>query len=158
VTLEPALVSKEPTPLDLALKEVITRLKPYGLTKGEVLMLLNLGVGLERESDNDLAAGEKGQADDYDDGDGRGGGDQDKYQTGSEEEEMEVDGHQKGDSIYEGGGGRDEGEGDDGEAGDDGGVVMMDAIVEQRSDRLSNDDVAAILSIIHEIFGSGQKA
>lgn len=32
--------------MDIALRELIVRLKPYGLTKAEVVMILNLGVGL----------------------------------------------------------------------------------------------------------------
>ncbi|RMJ20620.1 hypothetical protein PHISP_08510, partial [Aspergillus sp. HF37] len=34
-----------PTPVDAALRALISRLKPFGLTKAEVLMIVNLGVG-----------------------------------------------------------------------------------------------------------------
>ncbi|PKY08483.1 hypothetical protein P168DRAFT_308474, partial [Aspergillus campestris IBT 28561] len=35
-----------PTPMDNALRELVVRLQPFGLTKGEVLMIVNLGVGV----------------------------------------------------------------------------------------------------------------
>ncbi|KAJ5135264.1 uncharacterized protein N7515_004542 [Penicillium bovifimosum] len=105
-------LSTELTPMDVALRDLIVKLKPYKLTKAEVVMLLNLGVGICSESSADA-------------GDGANGHD-----------EMEVDG--------EG-----EGAGEEGET-DYTAVVLMDAVVEERELRLSDEDVAAILAIIKE--------
>ncbi|KAJ5647950.1 hypothetical protein N7490_004322 [Penicillium lividum] len=44
-TAPPRDPSSETTPMDLALRDLITQLKPYGLTKAEVVMILNLGIG-----------------------------------------------------------------------------------------------------------------
>ncbi|KAF7625650.1 hypothetical protein AFLA_002503 [Aspergillus flavus NRRL3357] len=43
----PLIQSNAPTPMDIALRDLITQLQPYGLTKGEVLMIVNLGVGMQ---------------------------------------------------------------------------------------------------------------
>jgi hypothetical protein len=49
----PYIQPAEPTPLDNALRTLVQELEPYRLTKGEILMLINLGVGLK--SPNPLA-------------------------------------------------------------------------------------------------------
>ncbi|KAF7586584.1 hypothetical protein BBP40_008658, partial [Aspergillus hancockii] len=43
----PPIQSNAPTPMDVALRDLITQLQPYGLTKGEVLTIVNLGVGVD---------------------------------------------------------------------------------------------------------------
>ncbi|KAI5309567.1 hypothetical protein KEM55_002950 [Ascosphaera atra] len=69
--------STGPTPLDVAIRKLISELRPFGLTKAEVLTILNLGVGLktgeaqdgaaEGGADEDVEMGEQGQ------GEGEGG-------------------------------------------------------------------------------------
>ncbi|KAJ6021701.1 hypothetical protein N7540_007205 [Penicillium herquei] len=44
-SIPPPVIASEQTPMDHALRELITQLQPYGLTKAEVVMILNLGVG-----------------------------------------------------------------------------------------------------------------
>ncbi|GAD94663.1 hypothetical protein ANI_1_2882024 [Paecilomyces variotii No. 5] len=111
----------EPTPLDHALRELITRLQPYGLTKGEVLMIVNLGVGL----DGSATSGDQGaQAED--------GGDV---------------------AMADGNGAGEEGLADE----DYGALALLDTVIEEREERLSNEDVAQILKIIRESLGSGRK-
>ncbi|KAJ5793908.1 hypothetical protein N7457_000507 [Penicillium paradoxum] len=58
-SLPPPVLSTEPTPMDNALQQLVFRLKPFGLTKAEVVMILNLGVGLSG-SPNAEEAGEEG--------------------------------------------------------------------------------------------------
>ena len=107
----PEVPSNELTPMDSALRDIITKLQPYGLTKAEVVMILNLGLGLTSTAD---AAN----------GDG----------------EMEVDeGHTNG---MEG----EEGEGEE----DYSALALFDTVVEEREDRIADEDVPVILSIIKE--------
>ncbi|KAL2002832.1 hypothetical protein VTN02DRAFT_5787 [Thermoascus thermophilus] len=127
---------KEPTPLDEALRTLISRLQPYGLTKGEVLMIVNLGVGLGGGAAPD-------------------GADKDVEMTNGETgEHGEADGTAAGEG---------EGEGGEGEAGiadeDYGALALLDTVIEEREERLSNEDVAQILAIIRETLGQkGRKA
>ncbi|KAJ5735291.1 uncharacterized protein N7483_000416 [Penicillium malachiteum] len=44
-SIPPPVIPSEQTPMDHALRELIMKLQPYGLTKAEVVMILNLGVG-----------------------------------------------------------------------------------------------------------------
>jgi hypothetical protein len=46
---EPYIQSTEPTPLDKAIPALIKELLPFGLTKAEVMMMINLGLGLKRK-------------------------------------------------------------------------------------------------------------
>ncbi|RHZ63026.1 hypothetical protein CDV55_107427, partial [Aspergillus turcosus] len=128
----PPVQSSTPTPLDDALRELVTRLKPFGLTKGEVVMIVNLGVGLDASS---------GAARSEEEGEG------------GEHDGMEVDGE----------GGNEDGEeaGREGESGsgglseeDYGALALLDTVIEEREERLSEDDVAQILAIIRETLGS----
>ncbi|EED19482.1 conserved hypothetical protein [Talaromyces stipitatus ATCC 10500] len=50
---KPYIQPTEPTPLDNALRKVIHELAPYNLTKGEVMMLINLGVGIKKKRKTD---------------------------------------------------------------------------------------------------------
>ncbi|KAJ5293695.1 hypothetical protein PENANT_c002G02404 [Penicillium antarcticum] len=123
-SLPPTIPSLEPTPMDTALRDLVTRLQPYGLTKAEVVMILNLGLGLSatpqatEEADVELANGE----------------------TAMEVDETNGDGQDA----------EDEGEAAEMNPGDFTAMVLLDAIVEERDLRLSDDDVAAILTIIRE--------
>lgn len=108
--------------MDNALYDLIVRLQPYGLTKAEVVMILNLGLGLGGNNDAEAAEGEEGA-----NGDGA----------------MEVD--------------EQNGEGEGGEDGEDEQTqadytaeVLLDAVVEERELRLSDDDMKAIFAIIRE--------
>ncbi|KAK5800427.1 hypothetical protein VI817_002639 [Penicillium citrinum] len=40
------IYSSEPTPMDMATRDLIIKLRPYKLTKAEVVMILNLGLGV----------------------------------------------------------------------------------------------------------------
>ncbi|KAJ9316770.1 hypothetical protein DTO271D3_2903 [Paecilomyces variotii] len=111
----------EPTPLDHALRELITRLQPYGLTKGEVLTIVNLGVGLDGAATS---------------------GDQEAQAEDGADVAM-ADGEEAGE----------EGLADE----DYGALALLDTVIEEREDRLSNEDVAQILKIIRETLGSGRK-
>ncbi|KAJ5722513.1 hypothetical protein N7488_000548 [Penicillium malachiteum] len=50
-SIPPPVIASEQTPMDHALRELITKLQPYGLTKAEVVMILNLGVGASSPAD-----------------------------------------------------------------------------------------------------------
>ncbi|KAL2008126.1 hypothetical protein VTN00DRAFT_8108 [Thermoascus crustaceus] len=130
---------KEPTPLDEALRTLISRLQPYGLTKGEVLMIVNLGVGLDGGAAPDGAEGHE------------------QAQERGEDVEMtngETGGEADGTAAGEGG------EGEAGIADEDyGALALLDTVIEEREERLSNEDVAQILAIIRETLGQkGRKA
>ncbi|KAL2852647.1 hypothetical protein BJX68DRAFT_56241 [Aspergillus pseudodeflectus] len=138
-TEKPGKRSAAPEPetaLDIALRNLITRLQPYGLTKGEVLMLINLGVGLP-------ASGPAVEG-----GEGEEGGD-----TAEAGEGMDVDEGAAENGAGEGGVDGEEG-GEEGEAGDYGALALVDTVIEEREQRLSDEDVTAILSIIRETLGS----
>ncbi|KAL6239977.1 hypothetical protein BDW75DRAFT_235811 [Aspergillus navahoensis] len=142
--------------LDNALRELVTRLQPYGLTKGEVLMIVNLGVGIP------AAAGAAVE------GGGGGGGGVEIGEEGGAAERMDVD---DGDSAAENGGevmegvngqvdsvadgdsGEDGAEGE-GDAGDYGALALIDTIIEEREQRLSDENVLEILAIIRETLGA----
>ncbi|GFF76144.1 conserved hypothetical protein [Aspergillus lentulus] len=127
----PPVQPSTPTPIDLALRELVTRLKPFGLTKGEVVMIVNLGVGL------DTPSGARG---DEEEG---GGGEQDGMEV-DEVEGGEEGGEEAG--RESGGGGLSE--------EDYGALALLDTVIEEREERLSEDDVAQILAIIRETLGS----
>ncbi|KAB8230456.1 uncharacterized protein BDW43DRAFT_163659 [Aspergillus alliaceus] len=131
----PPIQSNEPTPMDIALRDLITQLQPYGLTKGEVVTIVNLGVGASPPAE--AAAGEEGQegADEQGEGEGQVNGD------GG----MDVDVNGEG------------AEGEEELAEEDyGALALLDTVIEEREERLSNEDVAAILGIIRGTLGSGQ--
>ncbi|KAL2818926.1 hypothetical protein BJX63DRAFT_47992 [Aspergillus granulosus] len=125
------------TTLDIALRDLITRLQPYGLTKGEVLMIVNLGVGLPN------AAGQTGDVESVE---AAGGEDMDVDENGAA-------GAENG-AGEEGADGEGAEEGEEGDAGDYGALALIDTIIEEREQRLSDEDVSAILVIIRETLGS----
>ncbi|KAL2855299.1 hypothetical protein BJY01DRAFT_10129 [Aspergillus pseudoustus] len=124
------------TSLDIALRDLITRLQPYGLTKGELLMIVNLGLGLPS-----AAAGQAGEGEGEEEAVGEG---------------MDVD--ENGRAVGVENGGNEEaidGEGvEEGEASDYGALALIDTVIEEREQRLSDEDVSAILTIIRETLGS----
>ncbi|KAL4980769.1 hypothetical protein BDW66DRAFT_147195 [Aspergillus desertorum] len=137
--------------LDNAFRELVARLQPYGLTKGEVLMIVNLGVGIpaaagaavEDGSEGGGEVGGEGEAPermDVDEGDGAA-------ESGGEAVEGGVDGQIDGEAEGEGG----EGEGG---AGDYGALALIDTIIEEREQRLSDENVLEILAIIRETLGA----
>lgn len=69
--MEPYIQPTEPTPADDALRKVVRELAPYNLTKGEVMMLINLGVGVKQKKTSDENAmdvnGEEGAGEEEDD-------------------------------------------------------------------------------------------
>ncbi|RJE21461.1 hypothetical protein PHISCL_06215, partial [Aspergillus sclerotialis] len=127
--------SKVPTPMDHAIRALITRLQPFGLTKGEVLMIINLGAGLVSPT-----AGVGGEAMEGE-GEGEGEGEEDANHVHESVEGMDVDG--------EGGG---NGEGAEGELAEEdyGALALLDTIIEEREERLSDEDVAQVLAIIRD--------
>ncbi|KAE8159481.1 hypothetical protein BDV40DRAFT_314647 [Aspergillus tamarii] len=137
----PLIQSNAPTPMDIALRDLITQLQPYGLTKGEVLMIVNLGVGMQ---DAPAAAGE----DDQEEG-GEGEGE------GGEGEGEVVNGNGDGMDVDVNGEGAAEGEGEMGEE-DYGALALLDTVIEEREERFSDEDVVAILNIIRGTLGRGQ--
>ncbi|GMG43569.1 unnamed protein product [Aspergillus oryzae var. brunneus] len=135
----PLIQSNAPTPMDIALRDLITQLQPYGLTKGEVLMIVNLGVGMQ---DAPAGAGEDGQEEE---GEGEAG----------EGEGEVVNGNGDGMDVDVNGEGGAEGEGELGEE-DYGALALLDTVIEEREERFSDEDVVAILGIIRGTLGRGQ--
>ncbi|OKL63493.1 hypothetical protein UA08_01550 [Talaromyces atroroseus] len=102
---QPYIQPTEPTPLDNALRKLIRELAPYNLTKGEVMMLINLGVGTKNVAKEDT---------------------------------MEVDGaeaEEEEDPYYSD-------------------KAVMSSFIEDMSERLSDDDVINILTILNENLAS----
>jgi hypothetical protein len=99
-------------------------------------MLINLGVGLP-------ASGPAAEG-------GEGEEEGDMAEAG---EGMDVDGGAAENGAGEGGVDGEEG-GEEGEAGDYGALALVDTVIEEREQRLSDEDVTAILSIIRETLGS----
>ncbi|KAJ5092925.1 hypothetical protein N7456_008786 [Penicillium angulare] len=62
-TTVPPPVFVEQTPMDRAMRELITRLKRYNLTKAEVVMILNLGVGITSSSSAQATNGDEMEVD-----------------------------------------------------------------------------------------------
>lgn len=108
--------------MDRALRDLITRLHPYGLTKAEVVMILNLGLGVQ--------ASTGGAGEGMVNGDG----------------EMDVD-HQ---GMVNGVSEEAEGEGGEGGEEDFGALALFDTVVEEREDRIADEDVPVILGIVRE--------
>lgn len=151
------------TPMDNALRELVRRLQPFGLTKGEVLMIVNLGVGVQQgppaAEDQDQE-----QEQEQDQGQDQGmdeGAEEQEYEQGVEgvngttqEEHMDVIDEGQGE-VAEGEG---EGEGEGGEIAEEdyGALALLDTVIEEREERLSNEDVAQVLGIIGETLGNGQ--
>ena len=123
-SLPPPIPSTEPTPMDIALRDLVTRLQPYGLTKAEVVMILNLGLGLGATPEATEEGGEV-----VVNGDGA----------------MEVDEQNGDEQAAEG-----ESEEEEMSPADYTAMVLLDAVVEERELRLNDEDVAAVLAIIRE--------
>ncbi|KAJ5155923.1 hypothetical protein N7492_008726, partial [Penicillium capsulatum] len=114
--------SSEPTPMDKAIRELIMRLHPYGLTKAEVLMIINLGVGL------------------------RAGGDAET--EGNGDGAMDVDHHE---SLTNGDAGEENGEGEEEGDDDTGALALLNTIVEELDSRIPEDQIPEILAIVREV-------
>ncbi|KAL4878635.1 hypothetical protein BJY04DRAFT_108804 [Aspergillus karnatakaensis] len=127
--------------LETALRDLITRLQPYGLTKGEVLMIVNLGVGIPPAEGTNGGGAERG-------GDQMDVDAQDSGENGAEGAE--------GEEVVGQANGEGEGEGaeEEGEQGDYGALALIDTVIEEREQRLNDDDVLEILNIIRETLGS----
>lgn len=128
----PPPVNTEVTPMDHAIRDLIKKLQPYRLTKAEVVMILNLGVGVgtagtgenEAVEEEDLANGES---------------------------IMEVDqpnGHGNGEA----------GENEEGEEEDQGALALFESVVEERESRLTDEQVSEILAIIREVLTESYEA
>ncbi|KAJ5103567.1 hypothetical protein N7532_004096 [Penicillium argentinense] len=117
----PQIQSSEPTPMDQAIRDLITKLKPYKLTKAELVMVLNLGLGVP-SGQSDAAQQENGMA--------------------NGDDAMEIDGGQVNGDGEE----HEEGEGED----DGGAMALFDTVIEEREGRMTDEDVATILGIVRE--------
>ncbi|EGD83897.1 hypothetical protein H112_07579 [Trichophyton rubrum D6] len=105
ISPENAAGDNSTTDLDVALRTLISSLKPFNLTKAEVLMIINLGVGLEAKPEGEAAE----------------------------------------DTVMQ------DGDGENGDAGVDyGALALLDTIIEDREERLADEDVAEILRIVRE--------
>lgn len=62
--------------MDTALRDLVVRLQPYGLTKAEVVMILNLGVGLSGNPATEEAAEEGANGEDAMEVDGEAEGEE----------------------------------------------------------------------------------
>ena len=145
----------EVTPMDNALRDMIKGLQPFGLTKGEVLMIVNLGVGLQPPP----AAAEEGQEGEQnpDEQSTEEGGAEGKGETqvNGTEEQMDVDGSHEVNGVEGAEGTAEGGEGEGELAEEDyGALALLDTVIEEREERLSNEDVAQILKVIRETLGS----
>ncbi|KAK2765568.1 hypothetical protein FQN54_008422 [Arachnomyces sp. PD_36] len=143
----PRIQSTEPTDLDLAIREVITRLKPYGLTKAEVIMILNLGVGV----DNTGGSTVEGAGEDEEEGEGEN---EEGAESNAEVNGENTDGD--GDvemAAEEGVEGEGEAEAGGGEEEDYGATVLLDTIIEDLEERLTPENVMEIIQILKETLG-----
>ncbi|KAJ5692926.1 hypothetical protein N7462_002349 [Penicillium macrosclerotiorum] len=125
-TIPPPPPSNEITPMDKALRDIVSRLQPYGLTKAELVTILNLGIGLS-------AGGESEERADEEMTNGHG--------------DMEVDGEVpavNGDAEA----GEAEPEGEEGM--DYGAMALFDSVIEEREYRISDEQLVEILAIIRE--------
>ncbi|KAJ9489901.1 hypothetical protein VN97_g3365 [Penicillium thymicola] len=75
-SLPPQIPSSEATPMDTALRDLVIRLQPYGLTKAEVVMILNLGMGLSGNPAAEEAAVEGANGEDVMEVDGEAEGEE----------------------------------------------------------------------------------
>lgn len=132
------------TPLDTAIRTLITDLRPYGLTKAEVLLILNLGVGI-RVSASASAPNAPQNAQDEGDIEMVGESNPDANADGG------ADAVGDGNEATEGGGGE-AGEEDD---GDYGALALLDTVIEGREERLSDEDLGEILRIIRQTLQGG---
>lgn len=118
--------------MDHAIRELVLKLRPYGLTKAEVLTIMNLGIGLSAGESEDRGGDVNGEG------------------------VMDVDGgHGHGANGEEGA--EEEGEGEGGEEADYGALALFDAVIEEREERISEEDLVAILGIIRETLGDGYR-
>lgn len=133
----------EPTDLDIALRALITNLKPFNLTKAEVLTIINLGVGLDTSTQGEGQV-EEGAPDAAATTTEAGGDDDTIMQDGNAANGEVPVGEANG-----------EGEEEMGEAedGDYGALALLDTVIEDREERLSNEDVSEILRIVRETLG-----
>lgn len=136
------------TPLDIALRELITRLKPYQLTKAEVLAMVNLGIGLvsvgQPQDVEDAGEGEEGGVDVDGTGDDTVMQDAEAEANGAAEVEVETEGQAE------------DGEGEAGEE-DYGAMAILNTVIEDRIERLTDEDIVDILVILKESLG-GKKS
>lgn len=128
--------------MDIAIRELITKLQPYGLTKGEVLMIINLGIGLDKPSQTTQP-----------------------QNTTTQDQETNAEAMENGEDVSGGGavaetaepeGGAGEGQEEEAvtqEDDDYGARALLDTVIEEREERLSNEDITAILAIIRETLG-----
>lgn len=112
--------SSEPTPMDNAIRDLIVKLRPYKLTKAELVMILNLGLG--------VPSGDSGAA--------------------AEDEMVNGDGAMDVDQEHVNGDGEEQEEGEEEEDGS--AMALFDTVIEEREGRMSDEDVVAILRIVKE--------
>ncbi|PGG98769.1 hypothetical protein GX51_06628 [Blastomyces parvus] len=136
-------LQSQTTDLDNALRQIITRLRPFQLTKAEVLMIVNLGVGL------DASAGEEGNAEGEEEGEGDAAASVAATEGGTADQ-MDVDGEVGGEQRE----GEEDADGATDEEADYGALALLDTVIEDREERLSAEDVGEILKIVRETLGA----
>lgn len=109
-------------------------------------MIVNLGVGLHAPA----TEGEDGEEA------GEGGEEQEEY---DENAEQQVNGGEDTNGMMEVDGAEEAQGGGEGEIPEEdyGALALLDTVIEEREERLSNEDVNNVLAIIRETLGSGMK-
>lgn len=149
----------EVTPMDTALRDLVKGLQPFGLTKGEVLMIVNLGVGVQpppAAAEEEEQGGEGEQNPDEqitEEGGAEGEAEAEANGTG---EQMDVDGSHEVNGVEGAEGAAAEGGEGEGQLAEEdyGALALLDTVIEEREERLSNEDVAQVLKVIRETLGS----
>ena len=145
--------------MDTALRDLVKGLQPFGLTKGEVLMIVNLGVGVQpppaaAEEEEQGGEGEQNPVEQItEEGGAEGEAEAEANGTG---EQMDVDGSHEVNGVEGAEGAAAEGGEGEGQLAEEdyGALALLDTVIEEREERLSNEDVAQVLKVIRETLGS----
>lgn len=145
-TITPHLLSY-PDPPSKFMRTLLQRLKPYNLTKPEILMMINLGVGVKKPVD-------PGQAVEAANNEGAVEGDA----QGDEDLLDRVEKHLSSSAEYGGPQGEKEAESDiqltEGQQ-EQSDASVLSTIIEEMYERFSDADVAAILRTCEEVLRDG---
>jgi hypothetical protein len=153
------------TPLDAAIRSLISRLAPYQLTKSEVLVMMNLGIGLD-SAQADRPAGADGEEEEEEQLEGISA----EQQNGVEAGGTAAEGSQAGEDAVmqdygdevEVDGDANEADGEGGEGGisedDYGAMAILNTVIEDRAERLTDEEVVDILNILRETMGGRRRS
>jgi hypothetical protein len=127
------------------------------MTKGEVLMMMNLGIGLDSAQGDQPATadGEEEQLEGVSAGQQNGieaGGAAAEDAQGDEDAVMQEYGEE---AEVDGNGGEAEGEGGEGGISEDdyGAMAILNTVIEDRAERLTDEEVVEVLNILRETMG-----